>query len=561
MAEAIYPPPIIPQRRPRDQPEVIDVDLLDDEDIIITGYGRSQRRRLSNGQVAHSRASASRSNNHEVIVLSDDEGEGSYRASGIVLPLRYKVGPRRRLLSPPPPPMQAQRPPPIPPFPLRLLFPRRSRSHAPQPPPAPPVIIPNANPFDFEAHIQAPPPPRQPTPPVLPPRGAPVSHHQPSMGLGGAILAFNRSVRSNAGAVSGHSLLEPHPPRQSRAYGVYSWLSEMLESGFRRPEPRPRADYDAWPLADLPFGFDEDMPSMDELLAQVRQPKSTEIMWKPEYTHDGPAHPGYTYHFAEEAPTTTSASSPGSSSAQAIVIVDDGAEINAAGSSSDVPADAGRILVCSQCSDALLLPDERDKLSVEEQRSQRVWGLRCGHILDGKCIHSIMRPPISASAEVAEVGKGKGKGRMVEADNPSGFSSKRRGRGKNFAGLEYRKEEEDGPENPMRSRLRPRHPRADAAPSSSLDFDLEDDRPISSLLAPTSPRRREARESRASHPYSKAKGKGRTRKPVVLEEFEWTCPVSGCGHVHRSVHMKGGDESIDGGWTMDPEKGAIAMFI
>lgn len=81
MADVLLAPPIVPQRRPRDEPEVIDVDLLDDDEIIITGYGRSQRRRLDNGQPESSRAAASRTNNREVIVLSDDEGDGHWSAS------------------------------------------------------------------------------------------------------------------------------------------------------------------------------------------------------------------------------------------------------------------------------------------------------------------------------------------------------------------------------------------------------------------------------------------------------------------------------------------------
>ena len=76
MAE-LLPLPVIPQRRPRDEAEVIDVDLLDDDEIIITGYGRSQRRRLSHGPPHFPRAAAPPPRNLEVIVLSDDEAEGS----------------------------------------------------------------------------------------------------------------------------------------------------------------------------------------------------------------------------------------------------------------------------------------------------------------------------------------------------------------------------------------------------------------------------------------------------------------------------------------------------
>ncbi|TCD64047.1 hypothetical protein EIP91_004596 [Steccherinum ochraceum] len=578
MADVMLAPPIIPQRRPRDEHEIIDVDSFDDDEIIITGYGRSQRRRLDDGQPESSRAAASRANNREVIVLSDDEGDGVWSAS--------RSAGARRLVSPPPPPMRRRSPPPVPSFPFRLLFGSRSRSRAPAPPPPPPAIIPNANPFAFEAHLNQPPPPREPSPPsVLPPRGAPASHHQPAMGFGGAILALNRSARApepfGASRRHDHGIqAEPHH-RHGRASDWSGWITDFLDT--RRREPRPRAAYDFWPLADLDFGHPDDgMPSMEEMLAEVRQPKSTEIMWKPEFTHRGPFHPGFTPHFAEDAPTTATDSTPepGSSSAQAIVIADDDDSDNAsAGSSIAGPsnvksetlsagsADTGITLVCARCNDALVLPDDDQPVPAEDLKARRVWGLRCGHILDGKCIHDLMRPPISTVQAVDE--KGKGKAKML-SDDDLGSSSRQRGKGKAKAVAPI--EDSDllreppscyvaVPENSMRARLRPRHPRSGAAATAASSLTLgseSSESTVASLLSPS--RRREARESRASHPYAR-KGKGRASKPVVLDSHQWQCPVNGCGRVHRSVRMKGADEAIDGGWTMDPETGAIAMFI
>ncbi|THH29440.1 hypothetical protein EUX98_g4766 [Antrodiella citrinella] len=573
MADAIVSPPIIPQRRPRDEPEIIDVDSLDD-DIVITGYGRNQRRRLSPSQPESSRAAASRYNNREVIVLSDDEGEGSSASS-------RPSGSRHRLVSPPPPARQHYPVPPVPSFPLRFMFPRRSRSRAPRPHP-PPAIAPNPDPFDFEAHLFQPPPPRQPTPPiVLPPRGAPVSHHQPVMGLGGAILALNRSARMpghhGAGLEQHRQDRDADPVRPARGYGygygfndLSSWVTDFFGSR-RRPEPRPRPAYDFWPLADLEFErFAEDMPSMEEMLAEVRQPKVPEVMWKPEYTHNGTPHTGFTYNFSEEAPPSATAPTcvAGSSSAQAIVIPDDDDTIlgsNIAGPSrvkSESPSGTGFTLACARCTAPLVLAeDDRHPLSTAERKSRRVWGLRCGHVLDGKCIESIMRPPVSVSVSDE---KGKGKARIVSGDALP--SPKRRGKARagmySHAILDSEPPKDEAleqllPENSMRARLRPRHPRSDTASAASVSG--AQSQVAASLQSPS--RRREARDSRASHPYAKSKGKGRARKPVVLDEFEWTCPVAGCGRVHRSVHLKDDNESVDGGWSMDPERGAVAMFI
>lgn len=403
------------------------------------------------------------------------------------------------------------------------------------------------------------------------------------MGFGGAILSLNRQARASEpfGAISRHRdhavQAEPHH-RHTRLADWSGWVAEFLDSR-RRAEPRPRAAYDFWPLADLDFGHPEDgMPSMEAMLAEVRQPKPTEVMWKPEFTHPGPSKLGFTPHFTEDPHSTTpdATPQPGSSSAQAILIADDDDTDSAssiAGPSnvksetpSAGPADSGITLVCARCNDPLVLPDDEHPVSTEEQKARRVWGLRCGHILDGKCVRHLMRPPVSTQA-FDETGKGKGK--MV-SDNGLSSLPRQHGKGKARAGATIEESElvrRDPscyvavPENSMRARLRPRHPRSDAVATAASSLTLgseSSESTVASLLSPS--RRREARESRSAHPYAR-KGKGRARKPVVLEDFEWQCPVSGCGRIHRSVHMKGDDEAIDGGWTMDSEKGAIAMFI
>lgn len=130
-------------------------------------------------------------------------------------------------------------------------------------------------------------------------------------------------------------------------------------------------------------------------------------------------------------------------------------------------------------------------------KERKVWGLRCGHLLDGKCLEELMRP---LGEEVEDSQDRKGKEKALETED-----------------------------NPIRSRLRPRH--SDTAASTS------------SAPLPTTRRRPRPRP----RPRRRAK-----RAPQAFHE--WTCPVPGCGRVHVSV-------KTDSVWGMDAERGAVGVFV
>ena len=52
----------------------------------------------------------------------------------------------------------------------------------------------------------------------------------------------------------------------------------------------------------------------------------------------------------------------------------------------------------------------------------------------------------------------------------------------------------------------------------------------------------------------KGKGKGKATAPVVEEVYAWNCPVTNCGHIHKSIR-------INNEWLMDETQGAIAMYL
>lgn len=101
----------------------------------------------------------------------------------------------------------------------------------------------------------------------------------------------------------------------------------------------------------------------------------------------------------------------------------------------------------------------------------RLWALRCGHMIDSRCYESLSRPQFSSL--------------------------------------------------PLLSRL--------GSPAPALG---------------SVPKRRKTAKA------VKGKGKG------VMESHEWTCPVGGCGKVHKSERMAGEED-----WVPAKDSGAIKVFI
>jgi len=248
----------------------------------------------------------------------------------------------------------------------------------------------------------------------------------------------------------------------------------------------------------------------------------------PSYTHPSQPDPGFTFDFA--LPTSSNANThfrtrlfPPTSINNPIVLDDDddnsieSSTAIAGPSSSPLTSDTGQVtstLVCANCSDLLLinaslLPDENDR---------RVWGLRCGHIIDEKCLNRLGQPSQVVNDSPDITGSGKGKGR----DSGSSYGD--------TIVSENQTVLEEIQENSIRSRLRSRP----SFPSTSI-LASSLDSPPNLLLA--SKRRRVL-----------------NKKKKVEAEYKWTCPVANCGRVHISV-------KVDGVWGPEKEKESVGKTI
>ncbi|KAI6025681.1 hypothetical protein F5J12DRAFT_764165 [Pisolithus orientalis] len=485
-------PPAILEQREAQSPQITDVDLLDTEIIASSSSPPRQRRRIAeDGRSVPA--------DQEVIFVHDSEDdEIQYVGSS-----RSRSAWRERIFSPPPPP-QASNIPPVPPIPRRFASMRQSH---PLLPPAG-LIIPNEQPLPFEADMRQPHEngQRQDAPAAAPP-----SSHTPSMGFGGALLAGVRHVLNPRG----HDTREPWRHR-----GIWESTPTIM-----RWDPLNAFAEDVY------FGNDaddtEDYPrtgeirdSLERVFARRNHRRVAEPDYKSEYTHPSKPSPGFTYDFA-----TTPAPSP----VDSIIILDDSHSPEP--SNADDSRHADPALACAHCHDPLFLGasdvgDDRDQ--------RRLWGLRCGHLLDGKCIKKLMKPVSEAGPELVDASidvKGK---RKMDPETPSMPSSSQENSGK--IAVEST--------NSIRSRLRSRNSVSDPSlDSQHLSFQSD-----SSFQRPG------VRGKAHAGRRGKGKGKAKATGPTVSASYEWTCPVGGCGHIHVSV-------LVGGQWIMDEKKGAIAVFV
>ncbi|KAJ6615825.1 hypothetical protein B0H10DRAFT_39693 [Mycena sp. CBHHK59/15] len=248
--------------------------------------------------------------------------------------------------------------------------------------------------------------------------------------------------------------------------------------------------------------------------------------YKKEWTHPGNPDPGFVFDFA---PSEIVPPVKGKGKGKEVVI-DVDAEKEKEGVST--------LLVCARCLDPLLVrADGVISGGEEEARRRKVWGLRCGHLIDGKCFE-VLRKPLEPAAPDGEdeanadtsgelkldvagdpKGKGKGKAKAHEAEDPD----------------EHQVDlDEDVPQD-IRSRLRSRG--SASASTSTSAFDLAVPLPKPKKRAPP-----------------KRKSRAKPKKPRVEARYEWSCPVAGCGCVHVS-------EKIDGVWCNSQGKGAVGVFV
>jgi hypothetical protein len=453
----------------------------------------------------------------------------------------------------------------------------------PPPFPSPPIRA-RDQPFEFEANI---PPAAAPvagpsngnhnrnrraavSPPEL--GAAPPSHHTPTMGLGGGLISFNRA-QSNIQR-------RDHLRQQANDRGVVGRASSAMRRfytaiiGHDDDNEDFRSHHDDYPalqmllahdLGLVPAGDNDDdgfghpaRPyAWQEILSRRRgagRVRNQEEDYKPEFTHPGKPESGFTFDFAPPSSTEASSSDAKGKAVTAPVIIDLEADVEtdipsmASSSSPSGPPSLQTLLVCAKCLDPLVLGAG---LVGEEVRARKVWALRCGHLIDGKCLDLVGVP----DAGHVDVGKGNdaetGKARAVDP----------KGKGKAKAVEEL----PSSPEvNPIRSRLRSR---VNGHLSTS-----------SSSPAPSSSRSARTLAASGQTHLGKRKRTSTSLKNTTEAKYEWECPVVGCKRVHVSVKMEGAwlpepDTPIPAGkgkskWSLalsHPEvtggRGAVAVYV
>ncbi len=419
------------------------------------------------------------------------------------------------------------------------------------------------------------------------------------MGFGGAILALNRQsaleeanrrerdARSNAfnlpsftemfrrmtGGLADSSA--PEGAAAEASSGRTRW-QRLWPWAFDEPDAEIGRNLSLSPASDDDMLFD--LP-LSPLGGPYRYALEKPIHWKPGYTHPDKAVPGFTHDFA---PSEGEQSSVSGSASPIIVLDEDEAGPSHAGSSSGSATAVETTLVCARCLDPLVLAAPHGAPE-DERKKCRVWALRCGHMLDGKCIAELYAPPPPPpSAPVVEEetvkGTGKGKARAdphvdteapqsgpladVQPDEPTDSITDRKGKRKAvdppeaespFKRTRFAEPVSEG--NSIRSRLR-----SHARLAASVDAAPPEASPATTYPQP-SPTRRSQRSapsgSGSGTGRGRGKGKGKARvgkKPAIEGEHEWKCPVVGCGRVHYGVR-------VQGEWKNDEGRGAIALFV
>jgi hypothetical protein len=534
--------------------EVIDVDLVDESTNVSGGSSHSQG--------ASDVISIPDSDDDDDFPLTQPVASGGTRSrptAGLRLHIVHSktkglkgsllTGQRNRLFSPPPPP-QDHSIPQVPRVPRRYSgftsLPMRQR---PPPYPSPPVRV-RDEPFDFEANIRIADTTAGPSNATRSRRRRPAveltaarpSHHTPSMGLGGGLISLNRAHANDQ-----RRELHRNYPRQNPAgrgvFGQHAGFMRTLYSAIIGSNNDPDEAFGAHDEDDYPaiqmllardFGLEPgnddnrfDHPARPYLLQEIlfrgrgrgrNQPED----YKPEYTHPGKAESGFTFDFAPSSPTEASSSdtkqkAKGKEKVAPIVIDLEAMDVPdtpvAGPSTAPSPPSSpslDTLLVCAKCLDPLVLGAG---LVGEEGKTKKVWALRCGHLIDGKCLDSIGVPDKESDDQEID---GQGKGKTVDL----------KGKGKAKAA----QEESNLPEaNPIRSRLRSSALLPSSAPISS--------RPTRAIAPFSPPQPVLGKRKRTSSSSAKSK---------IEATHEWECPVAGCKRMHVSV-------KIGGSWVPEPD--------
>lgn len=503
---------------------------------------------------------------------------------------------RRYMFSPSPPPLRAYPIPPVPPLPNtpdRQRRPRAATDFAG-------VFLPMNGPHPLEgvleldpARVQAvnlqqnvePPPPRE-------------QQRRPNnMGLGGALLALNRRNEwENPYPRTGD------PPQEGLDFlGLAAGLNHGLNAIRRFFNVRPDANRE-----ELEPGMREALELLgeeernrniqqhrpngqqpDRLIpyTQRQVPEKELTDYKPYFTHPDKVESGFSNDFALQ---------------ESNAIYSDG------GSSSSTNEGSLTELACAGCSDALVMNVTGPEDIV---RKTKLWALRCGHILDGKCIEQIMKPPPPAPPPVEENGaapslilqklnetnanaladfasstdKGKRKADALDGAEQFPVTTDRKGKGRAYPVIPLTSTAPvwatmggtpsawtpapDPSSDSIRSRLRPRNASVGYADNDATDVPrFNEGQPQQEITLPPPPPGDEgpvtrSRRGRGRNPRGRApaksrrpkKGKAKPKAPVIEAEHVWHCPVASCQREHKS-HL------IEGQWKMAENEGAIPMY-
>ncbi|KAH9032656.1 hypothetical protein EDB85DRAFT_1954744 [Lactarius pseudohatsudake] len=539
--------------RRRTHHEVIDVDEFDD-------HRPPRRPRLQ----VHSSENLTPS---DIIVLDSDDGV----ETGPSTQPRPAGG---RLRSPPPPIQTVHAPPPVPPLPSRHRPRQQARAFPPD------VVRPNVEPFAFERAMVA----HVPRPASHPPLGD-ASRPRPIINLGGGFVSLSNRHETE--------LLQHQQARdQARqryfdrlriARGIHQrhgFLSQTIGRIFPTwlfGDPTEEEMMDALAFSDLaaaevgPFEFGGDRA----------QPRRAPHEYRIAYTHPYPPAPGFAHNFESPSPSIT------------VIDVDEEPGPSGQPTGSNLTSENMNTLVCARCLDPLVLGGS--SMPEDERTRRRLWSLRCGHMLDGKCIAELMKPqptpdiePTSMEVTGTDPSGSRTQGEDHTVDTPSPVSprglvldgtvhldrgpSARTTKARGAVDAIERQPEPsqlamDGSEpaistedSSIRSRLRPRNVAGHVvhtSSSSSTSFRSSTRSSSQRISAPVRPAPSlTAVASAVPQTKRRPKGKGKQKvvEPLILGRHEWRCPVALCERLHQSLDIE------NQGWVMDETQGAIPIF-
>ena len=465
MSATVLPAPATEARVHR--VDIIDVDLLEDDEIQFVSSSTRLPRLHSDDVIDVDSLPESIAGPSSMYCLPFDSKFRSLTEHFCADLSRYRSPPPRRQRSRPSPI------PPVPPLPPHFRRHRPTFRRSPHQIPTLPsgIVLASPQPFAFEERLLGRSRNHTPTNEDVPESSTP-SHHVPVMGFGGALIASNNEQQTSH-----------HPHRHSRrgpravrlfANSIFSPIPGLSEDNRDDLfDDGHDASFPAFPDFFPPFF------SAYNRLGRFSESTPSALKSAPEYkrtfTHPPKVAPGFTHDFASSSDVEDS-SATGATSGSSASAVD-------------------TVLVCAKCLDPLVMGNVPD--------DKRLWGLRCGHILDGKCVRELMRPADAQEGDDEPPTESTGKGKEKVAGEP---------------------------QNPV--------------PGESGG----------TLFGNTLRRLRSGRVVSTTTSQSKGKQKQKAQEPKVERVHEWSCPVSGCGRTHET-------NLISGVWKPDQSKGAILMYV